>query len=207
MVIITINDVSQNYEVQSPEEMNNHWINLTKDIMSEGRLIYFVEIDGAVYYDNYAHELLTRYSEIKSVKINTITEEQSFFITQQDFQQYAATIIADMGDYIKPLYSGTEKSSNDVLPTVLEAVHWVGNALTFLQHLSQKIDSNPLMNEINQSIDQLNPILILLTEELESGNLIGFADVIQYEFIPLIDEFYSKSKEVEVPFEANRYQQ
>ena len=207
-VNIDINDVSQRYDVQSSEEMNRCWMDITKEIMNDNQIIYSIEIDGVVYYDDYANVLLTKYNQIDTLKITTVTKEQSLFITLQDLQQYAAKVISEMSDYIKPLYSGSLETPNNILPTVIESIQWIVNASSFVQHLCQEVVVDALLLDIiNRMVEQFNPILQLLTEELEWGNMIGFADIIQYEFIPLVEEFYLKSKEVEVPVEANGYQQ
>lgn len=203
-VNININDNSRSCDVHSKEVMNAIWMEITKDIIGSGLFIYCVVIDGVIYYDSYEQELLTRYNEIENVTITAITQERSFYITLQDLREYMDRAMAEMGNYIKPLYSGTIESSKEILPTVVASVEWIGNAVMFLQQLTQQMDADQSIKEFtNNTAEQLQPILKLMTEELEWSNYIGFADIIQYEFLPFIEEFYRKSEEVVENLEGN----
>ncbi|WII37234.1 hypothetical protein [Paenibacillus thiaminolyticus] len=198
-MIIYIDNVPRSYDIQSEEEMNASWIDITKEFMSNGQILSSVVIDDVVYYDSYASELLTRYDKINTVKITTITKEQSFFMTLQEFQEYSGKVMSSMGDYIQPLYSGSMETSKDILPIITESVQWVVSALSYIQHVSQEVKVDPLIQDIiNHAVEKFMPIVKLLLDEIESENTIGFADLINYEFIPLVEEFYHKSKGLEI---------
>lgn len=198
-MIIYIDNVPRSYDIQSEEEMNASWIDITKEFMSNGQILSSVVIDDVVYYDSYASELLTNYDKINTVKITTITKEQSFFMTLQEFQEYSGKVMSSMGDYIQPLYSGSMETSKDILPIITESVQWVVSALSYIQHVSQEVKVDPLIQDIiNHAVEKFMPIVKLLLDEIESENTIGFADLINYEFIPLVEEFYHKSKGLEI---------
>ncbi|MGG3838423.1 hypothetical protein ABEV00_15570 [Paenibacillus thiaminolyticus] len=198
-MIIYIDNVPRSYDIQSEEEMNASWIDITKEFMSNGQILSSVVIDDVVYYDSYASELLTRYDKINTVKITTITKEQSFFMTLQELQEYSGKVMSSMGDYIQPLYSGSMETSKDILPIITESVQWVVSALSYIQHVSQEVNVDPLIQDIiNHAVEKFMPIVKLLLDEIESENTIGFADLINYEFIPLVEEFYHKSKGLEI---------
>lgn len=199
VMIIYIDNVPRSYDIQSEEEMNASWIDITKEFMSNGQILSSVVIDDVVYYDSYASELLTRYDKINTVKITTITKEQSFFMTLQELQEYSGKVMSSMGDYIQPLYSGSMETSKDILPIITESVQWVVSALSYIQHVSQEVNVDPLIQDIiNHAVEKFMPIVKLLLDEIESENTIGFADLINYEFIPLVEEFYHKSKGLEI---------
>lgn len=199
VMIIYIDNVPRSYDIQSEEEMNASWIDITKEFMSNGQILSSVVIDDVVYYDSYASELLTNYDKINTVKITTITKEQSFFMTLQELQEYSGKVMSSMGDYIQPLYSGSMETSKDILPIITESVQWVVSALSYIQHVSQEVNVDPLIQDIiNHAVEKFMPIVKLLLDEIESENTIGFADLINYEFIPLVEEFYHKSKGLEI---------
>lgn len=198
-MIIYIDDVPREFAIESENDMNTAWQSITKKIMNDGKILYCVAIDEVVYYDNYANELLSRCNEVNIVRVTTISKEQSYFLTIQDFKEYAGKVVSLMGDYIQPLYSGSIEESKDILPIVTESVQWVVSALTFIQHVTKEIKVDPLNSDIiNHAIEKIVEIVQLLTDEIESENMIGFADIINYEFIPLVEEFYHKSKGLEI---------
>ncbi|MGZ9586259.1 hypothetical protein [Paenibacillus marinisediminis] len=203
---IIVDDISEDYIIESITDMENTWMDITKQIMNNNKLLYSVELDGIVYYDGYAEELLERYNEIQTVSIKTVTPEHSITITLQELKQYSAKVMGTMGEYIKPLYGNSSDESGEIISTVVGAVEWVGSSLAFLQLLSQQVEAQAEVYELaNGAIEKLNPVLELLGGELEWGNHIGFADIIQYEFIPLVEEFYLKSEEVVGSIETSGY--
>ncbi|WCF07933.1 hypothetical protein NDS46_27335 [Paenibacillus thiaminolyticus] len=197
---ISIDNESRQYVVQSAAEMNAHWINISREVLSRNDLIYCVDIDGVSYYDDYATELLARYEEIQNVVIHTITKERSFYTTWNDFQDYTNRVVSVVVERIAPLYGGAVDETGEIVSELTGSIEWISNALTFMAYLGNEIGvGREALDLIDDTTAQIKPILELLAGELEWGNLIGFADIIQYEFIPLIEEYYCKSKEVELP--------
>lgn len=202
MIININNSVSRSFDIRSMEEMNETWISITKEFMKSGHLLYSIEIDGILYYDNYAEELLSKYKEINLVNITIVSKEQSFYLTIQELQDYLEKVIPSLEDIIQPLYSGTE--NKELLPNVTESIQWIMTSLAYTEHLSKQMVVNQLLSRvISRTFESLTPLVQMLTEEMERDNLIGFADVIQYEFIPLVAEFYNKSIEIEMENIAN----
>lgn len=196
---INVNGVSTYYDIHTSEIMNNYWMDITKKILEDGQLIESVEIDGVDCQGDYFELLTNQFNHIESVNIKTISMEESFYHTLDDLNLYAIKVLEIMSDYITPLYSSTIEECGE-LPTIVESLEWVITSTNYLQYLTKNstfaADKNSLINE---TVDKYNVLLGMLTSELEWGNLIGFADIVQYEFIPTLKRFYDATKEVEYP--------
>ncbi|WP_088548168.1 hypothetical protein [Paenibacillus aquistagni] len=196
---ISVNGVPTYYDVQITEDLNKHWMNITKEIIENGEVIQSIEIDGVEYQGDHSQLLMSQFDQIDSVKIITMSMENSFYLTLQDLNQYATKVLEMMSDYITPLYSGTIQECRE-LSTVVESLEWIITTTNYLQHLvnTSKLTTD-INHVINETVDKYNILLEMLTSELEWGNLIGFADIVQYEFIPTLEIFHSASKEVGFP--------
>lgn len=196
---ISVNGVPTYYDVQITEDLNKNWVNITKEIIENGEVIQSIEIDGVEYQGDHSHLLMNQSNRIESVKITTISMEDCFYLTLKDLNQYAIKVLEMMSDYIMPLYSVTAQECKE-LPTIVESLEWIITSTNYLQYLVNTSKLTTEINDvINDAVNKYNALLEMLTSELEWGNLIGFADIVQYEFIPTLEIFHSASKEVGFP--------
>lgn len=193
---IIINGLSTYYDVKSSENMTNIWLDVTKNISEHHEFIQSIEIDGNLYDNGHFDILIKQFDVIHTVKIVTISGEKSFYTILEDLHEYAVKVLEEMENYIKPLYSGSIQNC-DELPIIVESIEWIITSTTYLQYTSGLASlKQELCKQIDDIVNKYSKILEMLTSELEWGNLIGFADIVQYEFIPLLEEFYHATREV-----------
>lgn len=193
---ISVNGNSQSFIVDSVEDFKGIWKDITERITEGKELIQSVYIDGKLTGD-YSENIMSDYNNINLIEIMTISAERSYYSTLNDLRAYMVQVLSNMENYMEPLYSANQGNCAE-LPIIVESLEWIITSTNYLDYLSSSFDiCSPITQKVKSTVSEFNRVLVQLNAELVSENLVGFADIVQYEFLPAVQEFYNAAEEVE----------
>lgn len=184
---ITIDE--QREIISSPlhEEFNTIWLECTTEIYEAERLIYFVDIDGQVLYNQYEQFIQVHLQEIEHIKIHTMSRFDSINETEEQLVQYINKFIPGMTTIVDRMYGDMSNELWGELATGLEGLQWIVSSFEFLKILY----SSDILNNIiiSNYCSDLENIVKDLDANLTEDDLVAVADLFKYELLPLLDKY------------------
>lgn len=101
---ITIDEQKEIISSPLREEFNKIWLEFTTEIYQAERLIYCVDIDGQVLYNQYEQYILHHIQEIENIHIHTMSRFDSINETEEQLVQYLNKFIPGMITIVDRMY-------------------------------------------------------------------------------------------------------
>ncbi|MNI40126.1 hypothetical protein D3C73_943310 [compost metagenome] len=172
------------------EELNGFWKRITKEISGEQKYIKIIKIDQIPMYDAYELYILQHFDSIESLDIITITANESLKESIEGLLQYSARVLEQLPDIYRSLYVDIERSNWEQLIALIEGMEWMVNAIEFSLILNEQTGEREELKPILEQFKcNLQKQFALMDQLLKDEDLIGFADVLQYEIEPLLIKF------------------
>lgn len=178
--------------VDLKEELERVWADCLNSIYDEDRLIHHVNIDGQIFYSDYENYINNNLDLIKEVHINTFSRLESITETETTLSEYLVKYIPGMEEITNKLYGDVSPETWEEFATGLKGLQWIVSSLEFLRLLYAP--GSEKSTHIQDYCSQLSQIVKELDKEMQSNNLVGVADLLQYELSPCLIGFLSEEK-------------
>ncbi|MNW51666.1 hypothetical protein D3C74_291560 [compost metagenome] len=177
------------------EDLDRLWKRITKEVAEEQKYIKYVEIDQTPMYDSYELYIVQNYELIQSLNIVTITASESLNESIEGVFEYSARVINELADIYRPLYVEIDQCNWDQVVALIEGMEWTVNAIGFclvlINQTGEKIELKQVMEDLQQNLQEQ---FLVMDQLLKEEDLIGFADILQYEIEPLLIKFIQTVK-------------
>lgn len=94
-------------------------------------------------------------------------------------QEYIVKYIDGLKEIIDWFHQGDEQKALEAMVDAVEGLKWISEALTLTKEL----------HGISMEADKINPLLVDINTGLERSDTILIADILEYEIVPLINEW------------------
>ncbi|WP_340005379.1 hypothetical protein MHH52_26785 [Paenibacillus sp. FSL K6-0276] len=184
---ITIDEQQEIISSPLQEEFNKIWLECTTEIYQAERLIYYVDIDGQVLYNQYEQFIQDHLQIIENIKIHTMSRFDSINETEEQLVQYLNKFIPGMTAIVDQMYGDMSNELWGELATGLEGLQWIASSFEFLKILY----SSDILNNIiiGNYCSDLESIVKDLDTNLTEDDLVAVADLFKYELLPLLDKY------------------
>lgn len=187
---LNVDGKQQRHDFQSISELNEYWVELTRSILEQNRLIHYVKIGEEIIYSGYESIILQNIDKISELNIVTISKQESCNETLEELIKYVPKVIQLMPGKLEVLYGDNAQDFQNILDEVIQSIYWIVNAVLFIRTLeTDKSVYNPYKSEIEEFYIKLEPFVDEIAKQSEKGNYVGMADLILYEFLPILEEF------------------
>lgn len=187
---LNVDGKQQRHDFQSIPELNEYWVELTRSILEQNRLIHYVKIGEEIIYSGYESIILQNIDKISELNIVTISKQESCNETLEELIKYVPKVIQLMPGKLEVLYGDNAQDFQNILDEVIQSIYWIVNAVLFIRTLeTDKSVYNPHKSEIEEFYIKLEPFVDEIAKQSEKGNYVGMADLILYEFLPILEEF------------------
>ncbi|MNO88531.1 hypothetical protein D3C76_799840 [compost metagenome] len=166
------------------------WQKYTEEIYKADRLIYFVDIDGQILHDGYENYILNNYKDIEHIQITTLSRLESIHETENSLNNYLNRFIPGMGSIADQMYGEMLPEVWDQLKTGLEGLQWIVSSFEFLRYL-YSTDSIVVSKLLDYS-NELGRIIGEIANSINRDDIVGVADLIQYELLPILEKYLSE---------------
>jgi uncharacterized membrane protein YccC len=165
------------------------WKKITKEILSSGRFVRSVEIDGQLFYDRYDDYLARHFHEIQTLHVQTMTETESLRDTFAEMESYSRKWLHAAQGIVQRLYGEMSNEDRKQFAYLIEGMTWLYHSLEFAKLLLDRTGYNA---ELAHRFASIQSRFADLLPELETGlaadDPVSAGDVLQYEIIPLIEQ-------------------
>lgn len=188
-----------NAQINNIQEMDQFWRDITKQIGENQKYIKFVEIDGLTVYDGYELQIVQNFEKIQSLNIVTISSKESLIESWDSLVQYCTKVLDYLPGIYRPLYADAEQTQWEQVISLLEGMEWIVQTIEFsrllMEQTGQLKESKSLIEQIQNSLQEH---FVVMDQLLKEEDLIGFADVLQYEIEPLLIKFLQNESKDEM---------
>ncbi|GGH33041.1 hypothetical protein [Paenibacillus segetis] len=184
---ITIDEIKERVISTVQKEFDKIWLECTSEIYQAERLIYSVDIDGQVLYNQYEEFIHEHLQQIKHIQIKTLSKLESIQETEEQMSQYLNKFVPGMNAIADRMYGDMNAELWGELASGLEGLQWIVKSFEFLEFLY-----NP--DVLNYSIlanfyTNLKNIIKDLDANLSGDDLVAVADLIKYELVPCLEKY------------------
>ncbi|WP_334076792.1 hypothetical protein [Paenibacillus sanfengchensis] len=189
---IKVDQAKQISVVNFKEEFEKSWMSCLTDIYHEDRLIHHVDIDGQIYYSDYENHIKSNVDLIKEIHIITFSRLESIAETETALSEYLVKYVPGMEEITNKLYGDVSPETWEEFAAGLKGLQWIVSSLEFLRFLYTP--GSEKSAHIQDYCSRLSQIVKELDKEMQSNNLVGVADLLQYELLPCLNDFLSEEK-------------
>ncbi|MCE5169313.1 hypothetical protein LQV63_08310 [Paenibacillus profundus] len=187
---ICIDGAWEEREFHSAEEVNDFWMSRTMPILQADRLIYYVEIGEERYYNGYESVILENYQSINEIKIVTQTKAECFTITLEDLKAYLPRVVNEIPAVAERLYAEEIDDLKTLITPIIESLQWIVSALEFAYAISEGMnDECRTRHSFEQLYRNVEAFVEKFHEQLSWSNYVGASDLLQYELVPVLEEW------------------
>ncbi|MNW45186.1 hypothetical protein D3C74_224420 [compost metagenome] len=180
-------------ELNNIEELDRFWKVITKEISEAQKYIKYVEIDQVPMYDGYELNIVQHFNTIQSIDIITVAASESLKESIEGIFEYSERVIDQLPKIYRSLYVEIEQGDWEQVVALIEGMEWMANAIEFcLMLIEQTGEKKELKPVLEQFQVRLQEQFAAMDQLLKEEDLVGFADILQYEIEPLLIEFIQK---------------
>ncbi|MNZ84090.1 hypothetical protein D3C78_1028350 [compost metagenome] len=107
--------------------------------------------------------------------------------------EYSERVIDQLPKIYRSLYVEIEQGDWEQVVALIEGMEWMANAIEFcLMLIEQTGEKKELKPVLEQFQIRLQEQFAAMDQLLKEEDLVGFADILQYEIEPLLIEFIQK---------------
>lgn len=172
------------------DEFSQKWLEFTDKIYKADRLIYSVDIDGQVLYEDYENYIQEHFQYIQHIHVSTLSRLESIHDTTSSLHEYLNKFVPAMASIADQMYGEMSPELWEQFTTGLEGLQWIVSSFEFLQYLYSE-ESLKLAQLTNYCMD-LEKIIIELDVNLSKEDLVGVGDLLQYELLPHLEKYQSE---------------
>lgn len=173
----------------SPDELNSLWAECTKRIYNEDRLIYSVEIDGKVFFNEYESYIRDHIMEITYIHISTLSRIESINETESSLNEYLNSYIPITSSIADQMYGELSQEAWGIFAKSLQGLEWIVNSFDFLHYLYR--GDRVKESELASYCDELKKTISELDKNLNENNIVTVGDILQYELLVLLKKHQS----------------
>lgn len=183
--------IDQNNELnvqEEPQSVSVWWKELCFKVQQENRLIYCAEIDGELLYDGYEDYIVNNFNRINEICIKTLTKQESIVESNISINEYLEGFIPAVIELSDHFYGELTENHWNTFAHFIEGLSWIVKSLEFIELLTDgETDNNN-----NNTLKELEMIISNLEHALNQKEHVLVGDLIQYELIPLLQNYKSK---------------
>lgn len=182
------------------KEVNRWWTASIEEIFRQQRLVYCVHIDGNMMYHDYEQYIVNHMDSINEINIQTLSRMESIQETEKSLVEYIERFIPASLEMANHFFGVLSEEHWGQFSDFIQGLNWIIQAIEFeIQLFKQDGISVPDYLFI---IDKLNPYLLEMEGNLERQEYSTVGDLIQYEIVPVLQEFLSRQKEQGAEYET-----
>lgn len=184
---LTIDQQIEKDFTTAEDEFSESWLMSTAEIYQNDRLIYCVDIDGQVLYNQYEDYIRDHLQQIKHIHITTLSRLESIHETEKTLQEYLIRFIPAIASIADGMYGEVSPEMWGKFSTGIEGLKWIVDSFEFMLYL-QSVDLIK-KNELSTYCAELDRIITELDANLSGDDIVGVGDLLQYELIPHLQKY------------------
>ncbi|WP_411953899.1 hypothetical protein ACKXGF_11725 [Alkalibacillus sp. S2W] len=141
-------------------------------------------VDGIEVFENHAKFFNENMDRIETVEAVVLTMEQFIHNTIDTIQEYLKQALPAIEEFTEQLYDGSEDIGSNKTVQFIEAMDWIVQSVITIDSIPQKPTE---WDAIVQYALQLKPFLQEIVESFEQKDPVLFADLLQYEVMPILE--------------------
>lgn len=193
---VTIDHQQEQILDASIESLDRWWKQATGYIFGQQKLIYCVEIDGSTLFDNYEQYLILNVNKIREVNIKTLSRMESIQDTEQSIDEYLDGFIPAAQNVADQLFGEITQEQQGLFAQFIEGLGWIVNALEFNLALYNQDGTVP--SYLTSVMEPLEANINEIYNHVQEEDLVSVGDLIQYELIPLLQNFNLRKQKSEL---------
>lgn len=173
-------------------ELNNGNVSLQAitDLVNkelENRNYYFSHfiVDQVDLYDNYEQYFEDNLSSIEIIEAVFKTVTEFVHESLNSMESYLKHVIPEIKAFIDELYRSEEGIGSNKTLQLLEGIQWIYGVIKNIDQIKVRPQG---WNELLISATNLELIIKEMEEVFENDDVIVFADMLQYEIVPLLKD-------------------
>lgn len=187
---ITIDQLLDHTIIIEVEGFNSEkWEKCIEEIYKSDRLIYCVDIDGLVLHSGYENYILNNFTAIEHIHITTLSRLESIQETESSLNEYLNKFIPGIGTIADQMYGEMSPELWDQLKVGLEGLQWIVSSIEFLRYLHSA--NSMVASNITEYLAELGIVISELTNCLRMDDIVGAADLLHYELLPILEKYLS----------------
>ncbi|MNB88564.1 hypothetical protein D3C75_355820 [compost metagenome] len=180
-------EIESNYQ-----SLDMWWKMATAQIAQRQRLIYCVQVNDKTIFDGYEQFIISNLDTLEEINVTTLSKTESIQQTEEELDEYLDRFLPASIEVARNFYGDlTEKHWNQ-FSSFIKGLDWILKALEFETELLKQ--EGKKLPEYLTIVDTLEVIVRELDSSLQVQNFVAVGDLIQYEIIPLMQNFRSRHK-------------
>lgn len=180
-------------------EFDEFWQEVTKEILSQDRVIHYVKIDDKQFFVNYEQYIVNGFNQIKEIIIVTITEHQLLADTLEELKRYSVQMLSSIGNVSSLFYGDFTEKDLELFSAFTQGLEWIYSSINSCEYL---INKHKVMLDIKNGLSEIKVKFEENSGQLEGvlqeEDFIMVGDLIEYEFQPLIKDLIKLLDSVKV---------
>lgn len=187
---ILVDDTIIEYRIQDMNQLNEEWLNITKGLLANNRVIEKVIIDDQTFYTDYDLYILQNFKQIGLINILTIDKSEAIREIINEVKEYSFRLLSHMDQVLQMFYGDFEERHSKLFEQFTEGVNWLHDTLLLLKEELPRIKvcSDDLTIVITQVIEEFEKNILLMENSLQQEDMVLTGDIIQYELQPTIEK-------------------
>ncbi|MDQ0206937.1 hypothetical protein [Alkalicoccobacillus murimartini] len=146
-------------------------------------------IDGIEVYEEYQEYLAEHIKKIELIEVYLKTKKEFINELTLSLENYLTRAIPEIQLLSEEYYQIAKSSTWEKFQEMLDGIEWINGTIVSIDHEEEKPKS---WNEVLKLGSDLQEVLKQLTDGMASKDEILIGDILQYEFITLLEELKNK---------------
>lgn len=156
------------------------------EIQSHGSVVYQVIADGQ-NITNYTEEEFEDLGMIEHLEIVAKDVKELTLETIKEVESFVPQFIERIEKFIAKISDGTETVKFIMIEQLLETLDWLNSLLGNIRSVVDEKGTVDLMQ--NEFFTKWKGTMVSLSEGIEKKDLVLISDVLEYELIPVLEEY------------------
>ncbi|AIQ65879.1 hypothetical protein PSTEL_24985 [Paenibacillus stellifer] len=187
-------DQQETREIESNyQSLDEWWKMATAQVAQRQRLIYCVQVNDKTIFDGYEQFMIANLDELEAINVTTLSKAESIQQTEEELDEYLDRFLPASIDVARSFYGDLTEKHWSQFSSFIQGLDWIFKALEFESELLKQEGRD--LPEYLAIVNTLEVIVRELDSSLQVQNFVAVGDLIQYEIIPLLQNFRSRHRD------------
>ncbi|MBU5440991.1 hypothetical protein [Paenibacillus sp. MSJ-34] len=185
---IIVNDALIANKIASIPDFADFWQQFLSDCLQNKDIIQEVSVNGQIIKDPLVTYMERNFSEVKEMRVVTVTQREAMKESLQELQNYLPKLIKATDSIAELYYEEVTEQTWDLFTQLVEGMNWVYQAIDLCVKDMEQLDERlSLCNQLKQILRDLSIQFPAINDALETQDYISVGDVLKYELKPLFE--------------------